>query len=219
MAIGTQLLIYVVALAAAIPLYRAAWGKGFLAGVHWHFGTARRLFVGLVGIAILANLLAVLGNLVLPFPKHAPIDQMFGTRLDAWLLFAFGVTVAPFFEEMIFRGFLLPSIATAWDWCVERLTETAPRPLDAEGNPVWSVPAMIFASLAVSAPFALMHSAQLAASWGPLVLLYCVSLILCTVRLITRSLAASALVHSTYNFVLFGFMFVETDGFRHLEKM
>jgi membrane protease YdiL (CAAX protease family) len=135
------------------------------------------------------------------------------------MLFAFGVTVAPFFEELIFRGFLLPAMASAWDWCAERLTGRIPPSLDPRGNPVWSLPAMVFASLAVSVPFALMHSAQVNQSWGPLVLLYCVSLVLCTVRLSTRSLAASTVVHSAYNFILFAIMAAETAGFRHLDKL
>jgi membrane protease YdiL (CAAX protease family) len=73
--------------------------------------------------------------------------------------------------------------------------------------------------MAISAPFALMHSAQLGAAWGPLLLLYCVSLALCAARLLTRSLAASTLVHATYNFLLFAVTFVQTDGFRHLDKV
>jgi membrane protease YdiL (CAAX protease family) len=159
------------------------------------------------------------GNAVLPFPKHAPIDKMFSTQRDAWLLMSFGVLLAPLFEEMIFRGFLLPAFATAWDWCGERLTHHPPRPLDSNGHPTWSLAAQIFSALIVSAPFALMHSAQVGAAWGPISLLYCVSLILCAVRLLTRSLAASTLVHATYNFLLFGVMLVETGGFRHLDKL
>jgi len=160
-----------------------------------------------------------LGNYILPFPEHAPIDKLFATTSDAWMLFAFGVTVAPFFEEMMFRGFLLPAMATAWDWSVERMTGAVPRPLDAQGNPVWSGAAMAFAALIVSAPFALMHAAQVGNSWGPVSLLYCVSLVLCVVRLWTKSLAASTLVHAAYNFMLFSVMLVETGGFRHLDKV
>jgi hypothetical protein len=161
----------------------------------------------------------MVGNAVLPFPKHAPIDQMFSTSKDAWMLAIFGITIAPFFEEMIFRGYLLPAVATAWDWCGEKITGQAPRTLDANGNPLWSAGAMIFAALMVSAPFALMHSTQVGKAWGPLVVLYCVSLVLCTVRLVTRSLASSTMVHSVYNFILFAIMFWQTDGFRHLDKM
>jgi membrane protease YdiL (CAAX protease family) len=64
-----------------------------------------------------------------------------------------------------------------------------------------------------------MHAEQVGKAWGPLVLLYCVSLILCAVRLATRSLAASTLVHSLYNFLLFSMMLVQTGGFRHMDRM
>jgi membrane protease YdiL (CAAX protease family) len=219
LALGTQALLYGVAVIGAVPFFRMVWGRGLLAGLHWHAATAWRLRWRLVVTAFVCNVIAMLGNWVLPFPQHAPIDKMFGTSADAWLLMGFGITVAPFVEEMIFRGFLLPGIATAWDWCSERMTGHRPRPLDGEGNPVWSVGAMIFAALVVSAPFALMHAEQVGKAWGPLLLLYCVSLILCTVRLATRSLAASTLVHSAYNFMLFAVMFAQTDGFRHMDKM
>ena len=219
LALGSQLLIYLVGLTGAVPLFQMVWGKGFFAGIHWNEGVAFRNKGKLVLTAFGCNLIAVVGNYVLPFPQHAPIDKLFSTAGDAWMLFVFGVTIAPFFEEMMFRGFLLPAMATAWDWSVERMTQTEPRPIDAEGNPVWSVAAMVFAALVVSAPFALMHAAQVGNSWGPVSLLYCVSLILCAVRLWTRSLAASTLVHAAYNFMLFSVMLVETGGFRHLEKM
>jgi len=219
LALGTQFLLYGIAFAGAVPFFRMTWGKGYFDGLHWHGATAYRLRYRLIWTAVLCNVVAMAGNWLLPFPEHAPIDKMFGSTRDAWMLMVFGVLVAPFFEEMIFRGFLLPAMATAWDWCVERSTQTQPRPLDAQGNPVWSFGAMVFAALVVSAPFALMHSAQVAKAWGPLLLLYCVSLILCTVRLATRSLAASTLVHSAYNFMLFAMMLWQTGGFRHLDRM
>jgi membrane protease YdiL (CAAX protease family) len=214
-----ELLIYGIALACAIPFFRMVWGKGYFAGLHWHGTTAFRFRTRLAWTAVACNVLAMAGNWFLPFPEHAPIDKFFGTTSDAWMLACFGVLLAPFFEEMIFRGFLLPAVATAWDWSIERSTGESPRPLDAEGNPVWSRFAMIFASLIVSAPFALMHSTQLGNAWGPLLLLYCVSLVLCAVRLTTRSLAASTLVHSAYNLMLFSVMFAQTGGFRHMDKM
>jgi hypothetical protein len=39
------------------------------------------------------------------------------------------------------------------------------------------------------------------------------------VRLATRSLAASVMVHSCYNLILFSLMLAATGGFRHLDKM
>jgi len=218
-ALGTEAILYGVAIACAVPIFRIAWSKAFLSGLHWNGHTASRLYLRLAGVAVLCNIVAMVGNAVLPFPEHAPIDKMFSTASDAYLLMAFGVTVAPFFEEMIFRGFFLPAVATAWDWASERLNHRMPRPLDAEANPVWSLGAQIFSALVVSAPFALLHAEQVGNAWGPVLLLYCVSLILCAVRLRARSLAASTLVHATYNFLLFAVMFVETGAFRHLDKM
>jgi membrane protease YdiL (CAAX protease family) len=64
-----------------------------------------------------------------------------------------------------------------------------------------------------------MHAEQTGWSPGPFVLLISVSLILCAVRLKTRSLAASTLVHACYNFILFSTALISSGGFRHLDKM
>jgi membrane protease YdiL (CAAX protease family) len=78
---------------------------------------------------------------------------------------------------------------------------------------------MAIASILVSVPFAAMHAEQQGYALGPFVLLICVSMVLCAVRLKTRSLAASVVVHSTYNFLLFAVMLIDTGGFKHLDKM
>jgi hypothetical protein len=64
-----------------------------------------------------------------------------------------------------------------------------------------------------------MHAEQTGHALGPFLMLVCVSLVLCWARLSTRSLAASVLVHASYNFMLFAFMLLGTEGFRHLDKM
>jgi hypothetical protein len=64
-----------------------------------------------------------------------------------------------------------------------------------------------------------MHAEQTGYSLGPFILLVCVSLVLCWARLSTRSLAASVLVHASYNCLLFSFMLLGTSGFQHLDKM
>jgi len=64
-----------------------------------------------------------------------------------------------------------------------------------------------------------MHAEQTSHAVGPFLLLICVSLVLCWARLSTRSLAASVLVHASYNFMLFALMLLGTGGFRHLDKM
>jgi hypothetical protein len=120
---------------------------------------------------------------------------------------------------MAFRGFLLPALCTAYDWTSEHFTGNRPRWPDVTGHPRWSFSAMAAGSVLTSIPFALMHAEQTGYSLGPFLLLVSVSLVLCWVRLSTKSLAASVLVHSSYNFLLFSLMLAGTGGFQHLDRM
>jgi membrane protease YdiL (CAAX protease family) len=217
--IGSMAALYLIAFGAALLIFPLFWHRNFFAGIQWNGSSALRHFKSLFAAAVVCFVLALVDEVVLPGPSNAPIDKLFDTRTAAWLLFAFGVTFAPFFEETIFRGFLLPALSTAFDWSVERATGNPARPLDPLGHPQWSLGAMVFASIATSVPFALMHAEQTAWSLGPLLLLVAVSLVLSWARLSTRSLAASVLVHASYNFLLFSLMLLGTGGFRHLDKM
>jgi hypothetical protein len=211
--------LYLLTLAACVLVFPPIWHKSFFAGLQWNAAIALRLRWRMFGAAGLCLVLALVDEVLMPGPTNAPIDKMFQTPGAAWLMFAFGVTCAPLFEEIVFRGFLLPVLATTWDWTVEQRTGNPALPLDAHGGPQWSLPAMVAASIVTSIPFALMHAEQTAHAMGPFVLLVAVSLVLCWARLGTRSLAASVLVHASYNFLLFSLMLLGTGGFRHLDKM
>jgi hypothetical protein len=200
-------------------LFPAIWGKPFFDGLEWHAVAAIRRRWLLFTAAFICFLFALADGFLLPGPQNTPIDQVFRMPGAAWLLFAFGVTIAPFFEEMAFRGFLLPAFCTAIDWSFERANKLPQRQPDPEGNTRWSWGAMAVGSLLTSIPFALMHAYQTGWSLGPFLLLVCVSLVLCWVRLSLRSLAASTLVHSSYNMLLFSLMLAGTGGFKHLDKM
>jgi uncharacterized protein len=217
--LGSEGLIYVFTLIGCLIVFPLIWHKGLFAGVQWNARTALRLSPWLVGTAFICFLLALLNTVVFPGPKNTPIEDVFREPGAAWLLFVFGVTFAPFFEEMFFRGFLLPSLATACDWIAEKFKHTSPRPVAENGHPTWSLTAMAIAAVLTSIPFAGMHAAQTGYSLGPFLLLVTVSLVLCTVRLWTRSLAASTLVHASYNFMLFASMLVASHGFRHMDKL
>jgi membrane protease YdiL (CAAX protease family) len=211
--------LYLTIVGASALVFPFLWHKGLLAGLEWNLATAWRLRWKLVSASCLCFVLALIDEMVLPGPSHAPIDKLFQSPVQAWLLFAYGVSLAPFFEEMIFRGFLLPALSTAFDWTVEQFTGNQPPAADEDGDTRWSISAMVTASVLTSIPFALMHAEQTGWSLGPFLLLVSVSLILCCARLATRSLAASVFVHATYNFLLFSVMMLGTSGFRHFDKL
>ena len=217
--LGTESVLYLFTFIPCLIIFPMVWQKSFFAGVQWNFGTALRLRWRLLSAAGSCFLLALLNGFLIPGPSNTPIDQIFKAPGAAWILFGFGVTFAPFFEEMFFRGFLLPAICTAIDWSLERKWHRPPPPLGENGHPQWSLAAMTIGSVATSIPFALLHAEQTGWAIGPFCLLLGVSLVLCAVRLSTRSLASSVLVHASYNFMLFSIMLLGTGGFRHLDKM
>ncbi len=216
--LGNMVVLYLVPFAASLLIFPLIWHKSLFAGLQWNVQTALQLRRRLFSAAFACFVLALADGMLMPGPSNAPIEKLFQTPTQAWLLFVFGVTFAPFFEEIFFRGFLLPSLCTAWDWTGEQIHHTPPPALGENGHPQWSMHAMMVASILTSIPFAWMHAEQTGNSIGPLLLLYCVSLVLCWVRLTTRSLSASVMVHACYNFLLFSLMLWGTSGFQHLDK-
>jgi hypothetical protein len=286
--LGSEGILYLVTFILSFFLFPLFWKKSFFAGVHWRTAAVPQYWWQLPLISLACIALAGIDEYLLPGPKHAPIEDIIRSPGAAWMMFAFGVTIAPFFEELVFRGFLLPAFCTAFDWIAEHiLTDSvfslnssgrpqwSPRAIifaslltgipflticylrthmvicililalwclsavlvwalvsfqrpsqtdriqriDEGGQPLWSLPAMVANSIFISLPFALMHGEQTGYSLGPFLQVFAVSLILCAVRLKTRSLAASTLVHACYNFFLFSAMLVSTGGFQHLDKM
>jgi uncharacterized protein len=217
--LGTEGVFYLLTLAGALLVFPLLWHKSLFAGLQWRADIARRRSGYLISAAIVCFILAMFDGLLMPGPVDAPIDRIFRMPGAAWILFAFGVTLAPFFEELGFRGFLLPALSTSFDWIAEKASGELPHPIDENGHPQWSMPAMIVASVLTSILFAFLHADQTGWSLGPFLLLVLVSLVLCGARLITRSLAASVFVHACYNFLLFSFMLIGTGGFKHLDKM
>jgi membrane protease YdiL (CAAX protease family) len=216
------------------------WHQPFTQALRWNLPVVRRHWRGLLGCGVVLSLVVQFLSNFLPIPKTLPIDDFFRTSGDVWMVAVFGTFVAPVFEELAFRGFLLPSLASAWDWLRgpgDPLSQRAAL-ADAAGgvfagsadgagihtgapndDPRWSVPALVFSCTLTSIAFALVHADQLAHAWAPLAVLFAVSAVLCGVRLWTQSLAASTLIHATYNATIFTILFFATGGFRHLDKI
>ncbi len=217
--IPSQALEYLALLGMTALLFRAIWQRPFWQAIHWNAPAVARRWLPLLLAGVALGLLNGAASNLLPMPKEAPIlNDLMRSTTGAWLMFLFGTTLAPLMEEIAFRGFLLPSLINFF----RRIARRKQLPEDFVSSPPPSqaseliVPASV---LLASIPFALMHSEQVSGAWAPVLLIGVVSVMLCIVRLWTRSLAASAFVHATYNFTLFAGMMIASDGFRHLDKL
>jgi len=222
---------YLIAGAILWAVFTFVWRQPFSQGLHWNFSVVRRRWVRLLIGGVALSLVVQLLSNYLPVPKSLPIDDFFRTPGDVWLVALFGTFLAPLFEELAFRGFLLPSLASAWDWLRGQRPQATALPISiddsyvspvttgADRDPRWSVVALVVSCTLTSIGFALVHADQLAHAWAPLAVLFGVSLVLCGVRLVTQSLAASTLIHATYNGTIFTILFIGTGGFRHLDKI
>ena len=166
--------------------------KDFWEAVCWKMPALRTIPVYGVGGFVL-SLLVLTVTQFLPVPDSLPIDEAFKVPHTALLLMAFAVLVAPVMEELFFRGLLFPVLLRSLDHRV----------------------AIVFTALG----FAFLHSGQLSFAWVPLLMLFLVGLTLTMVRYRSQSLAASWLLHFSYNTTLFLVMAIQTHGFRDLSKM
>lgn len=207
---------YLLTLGVAWLLFPRLWDESFSKGIEWNSLAPKRwwYWIMLVGAAM-----SGLAQFTLRFvaePKSSPLDQILRTTHGAWMMTGFGVLLAPLTEEIAFRGFLLPALAIAYDWLA---LERTPAGLQKwQSSSMHSPAALVFAAIFSNIPFALLHAGQLQHAWGALGILYAVGLVLSAVRVRTNSVAASVLMHATYNFTVFVVLFFGTDGYRHMEK-
>jgi CAAX protease family protein len=215
--VGIEAAAYAITLLAAWLFYPIAWQRPFLDGLSWNWTAARAQAGKLAGLGLLLGaMMQIVTNFITP-PKTMPIDEFFATASDAWLVTFFGVVVAPIFEEICFRGFLLPAFAIAYDWLsLPRTEEARTRWLTTSSL---TPGAYAFSAVLTSVLFALIHAQQVSHLWAALLILFSVSLLLTYVRVRTQSIAASAVVHSAYNAFVFLTLLLATDGYRHLDRM
>ena len=98
--------------AACLAIFPVRMAQSFLRGTSLAWARHSRYRGHLISAVVFCFVGAMVNMLILPGPTDAPIDQLFRAPGAAWVLFAFGITLAPFFEELVFRGFLLPALCT-----------------------------------------------------------------------------------------------------------
>jgi membrane protease YdiL (CAAX protease family) len=215
--VAAMAIAYITALIASWAFFPLLWHRTFAEGIQWNFDAARRNAIKLIPLGLVLGFTVQAISSLIPVPKSIPMDDFFRTQSDVWLVTAFGTLLAPAFEEICFRGFLLPAFAIAYDWLSLPRLPIAHERWKATTN--LTTPALIFSGILTSICFALLHAEQLAHAWVALFVLFCVSLVLTMVRVRTHSVACSALVHACYNLSVFISLFLATGGYRHLERM
>lgn len=237
-----QGLAYLVILAFMVLVVERVPGQSFRRAIRWNWPTNWSAYL-LAGVALSFTLQGIAH--FLPMPKELPMDRFFQTSSEAWALSLFGVTLAPLLEELFFRGFLYPVLVRRFWAAIVVLAATTSLSLIYTVQLKWtkgvllavlmlglgfairlfldSVLARRFgvatAVLATSVGFSLIHAAQLGGAWGAVLVIFMVGLALTITRAITKSVAASLIMHMAYNGTLSVLLFVGTDGFRHLEKL
>ncbi|HLJ28738.1 MAG TPA: CPBP family intramembrane glutamic endopeptidase [Candidatus Angelobacter sp.] len=192
--VSAQTVAYLLVVGFMVQIVRLKRRSDFFAAVSWNMPNSQTAIMALAGGAGLALFSFVFTFLLSKWiPKSLPIDKYFHDASSAYLLAMFGVIVAPFVEELLFRGFLYPALA---------------RPIGASAS-----------VLITAAAFAVMHQSQLAHAWVPLLWLFMVGVVLTTVRAKTKSVATSVLIHVAYNATIFVFVFIGTQGFHHMERV
>jgi membrane protease YdiL (CAAX protease family) len=138
---------------------------------------------------LLSMVVALVSSAFVP-KNRMPIEQFLQDRQTAFLLLVMSVTLAPFFEETIFRGYIYPVVARTFG----------------------IVPGVIFTGLI----FGLMHASQLGGNVPQVALLTTVGIVFTAVRAKTGSVLPGFLVHVSYNaFISIAFL-IGSHGLRHM---
>jgi len=189
--VGAQAAAYPLVLLFIFVVTRSRTHGRFRDAIHWNWpGTPALGFF--IGGGVLALVVEGLSS-YLPIPKSLPMDKYFHDASSAYLLAAFGISLAPLLEEVFFRGMLYPLLRRAFG--------------------------LILGVVLTAAAFAAIHGAQLGYAWGPVLSIFVVGVVFTIIRARSNSVAASFLTHCGYNFSLFAALWIASDHFHHLEKV
>lgn len=145
-----------------------------------------------LGGILLAAIVTFASNVVPP-KGELPIEQLLQERTTAMLFALMSVAVAPLVEETLFRGFLYPLVARSFG----------------VGTSI------VFTGLI----FGLLHAPQLNGAWFQVGLLIGVGIVFTIARAATKTVAASFVLHISYNSLQVLGLIIDTHGFRQMHSL
>ncbi len=167
-----QSFMYVFLVGALYLVVALRYGQPFWASLGWTFPIPYAWLMLAAGPA-LTFVLSALGVILRAPLDSSQIEILIKSRASLGAIILFGVLLAPIFEEMIFRGFLLPLLVRSLG--------------------PW--PGIVLTAV----PFALLHGAQNHWAWQPVLLIGIAGLAFGYVRYKTGSTTSAFLMHSAYN--------------------
>jgi CAAX protease family protein len=170
-----------VAVRGRLPFWRAMkWRRLSLAKVLGYFA-------GGVVLAVAAELAIT----IFPDSTQFPLQELFSSPAVAYALGGFAVLLAPFMEELVFRGVLFAIFE------------------DQLG--------LRFAIVTTAVLFTAMHIPEYRGAWIHIFLLLIVGLVFSFARGMSGSLAPSVFLHTSYNLCQVVLLFFATDHFRNIQ--
>jgi len=160
--------------------------------LRWRRLTPGKILACLLGGALLTVAIALLPPL-LPDASQFPLQNLFNSRAAAYAIGAFAILVAPFMEEMIFRGILFAIFE--------------------------SQVGLRFAILITAVLFGGLHVPEYWGAWNHMFLIFLVGLVFSLARGMSGSLAPSVFLHVGYNGSMMLALFLSTEHFRNLNVL
>lgn len=164
----------------------------FWAALKWRRLRARGTIACLMGGVLLAAAIE-LAPRVLPEKQSFPLERLFTSPAAAYTLGAFAILIAPFMEELIFRGVIFSVL--------ERRTE------------LW------FTIVCTAVLFAGLHVPEYWGAWNHALLILVVGLVFSLARGLTGSLTPSVLLHVAYNAAQIAVLYEQTHRFHDLHAL
>ena len=187
--LSVQLAWYAFLLAYIYFFIRFYYKASFLTALNWKKLSAHNAVRYLLGGAALSLVVMVIPPL-LPEKKGFPLEKMFNSTSSAYAIAAFAILIAPFMEELLFRGLLFAFF-------------------EKHGG-------LTFAIVSTALLFAGLHVFEYWGAWNNVVMILVVGLTFSIVRGLTGSLTPSFLLHLAYNSTLMLLLFLQTQHFHRL---
>ncbi|HET7214840.1 MAG TPA: type II CAAX endopeptidase family protein [Terriglobia bacterium] len=187
--LALQLIWYLLLFAYIYLFIRLYYKASFLGALKWKslsaHSTVRYLLCG-AGLSLVVMIIPPL----LPEKKGFPLEKMFNSPASAYAIAGFAVLVAPFMEELLFRGLLFAFF-------------------EKHGG-------LTFAIISTAILFAGLHIPEYWGAWNNVVMILVVGLTFSIVRGVTHSVTPSFVLHLAYNGTLMLLLFLQTQ---HFHKM